>query len=138
MWRMILVALLLAGCAQLPPTAVDIQGKKFESVPDKSIIYVVRTPMDSNEVSGLSLDDRGQITTYNRTYYRWEVPPGTHRVAGIGRANESVTLTTAPGKIYFLEHTVRGNPRMGATFTSLRQIGEQEGRALVTQSQAVP
>jgi hypothetical protein len=138
MWRILLTALLLAGCAQVPPSAADIQAKKFESVPDQSIIYVVRTPMDSNEVSGLSLDGRGQITTYRGTYYRWEVAPGTHRVAGIGRANESVTLTTAPGRIYFLEHSVRGTPLTGATITSLRQIGEQEGRALVTQSQAVP
>lgn len=139
MWRILLTVLLLAGCAdlQLPPSPQDIQGKKFESVPDKSVIYIVRTRMDSNEVSGLSLDDRGQISTFRATYYRWEVAPGAHRVAGIGRANESVTLTTAPGKIYFLEHTVLGSPRMGATSTWLRQIGDAEGRTLVMNSKSL-
>jgi hypothetical protein len=134
---LLLIALFLSGCAdlQLPPSPADIQAKKFEAVPGTSVIYIVRNAMDSNETSGLSLDDRAQITTFRRSYYRWEVAPGTHRIAGIGRANEVVTLTTAPGKIYFLEHNVQGNPRMGATFTSLRQIDEQQGRALVLRSQ---
>jgi hypothetical protein len=86
-------------------------------------------------MSGLSLDDREQITTLWGTYYRWEVPPGTHRVTGMGRANESVTLATTAGSVYFVEHTVRGNPRSGATSTALRQVDEQYGRRAVQQSQ---
>jgi len=135
MWRILLSALLLAGCAQLPPTPQDIQAKTFTSVPDKAVIYIVRTPMDSYEASGLSLDDGAPITTHPGTYYRWEVTPGRHRVAGFAAANESVTLTTAPGQLYFLEHTVIGTLRSGAQNTFLRQIGEHEGRALVMRAQ---
>jgi hypothetical protein len=76
-----------------------------------------------------------QFATLAGTYYRWEVAPGAHRVAGFASASESVTLTTAPGGIYFLEHTVLGNPRDGAQITRLRQIGAPEGRALVARSQ---
>jgi len=135
MWRILLTALVLAGCVQLPPSPEDLRAKKFESLPDKSVIYIVRAAMDSYEASGLALDDRAQITTYGGTNYRWEVAPGTHRIAGIAAANESVTLSTAPGRIYFLEHTVLGTPRSGPQFTNLRQIGEQEGRTLVVRSQ---
>ena len=135
MWRILLTALLLAGCAQLPPSPQDLQAQKFEPAPGMAAIYIVRTPMDSQEMSGLSLDDRAQITTFYGTYYRWEVAPGTHRVAGIGRAGESVTLTAAAGRVYFLEHTVIGNRRSGVSNTSLRQIDEQHGRRLVQQSQ---
>ena len=135
MWRILLTALLLAGCAQLPPSPQDIQAKRFEPLPDKVAIYVVRTPMDSREASGLILDDSAQITTHPRTYYRWEVTPGLHRVAGFASAHESVTLTTAAGKIYFLEHTVIGTRRSGPQYTSLRQIDERDGRALVMQAQ---
>lgn len=137
MWRLLIPALLLAGCAQLPPSPADLQAKKFEALPSKSVIYIVRTPMDSQETSGLSLDGRGQISTFQRTYYRWEVEPGTHRVAGMGWANEEVTLTTAPGKLYFLQHTVLGDRRSGAQNTRLKQIGEEEGRALVAHSQSL-
>lgn len=135
MWRMLVPALLLAGCVQLPPTAADIQAKRFESIPGKSVIYVARTPKDSLESSGLALDYDLQITTHPGTYYRWEVAPGTHRVAGFGVGTELVTLTTEPGKIYFLEHTVLGHWRSGPQATWLKQIGEQDGRALVVQAE---
>src|SRR5215813_13198643 len=91
MWRVFSIALLLAGCAQLPQTQADIQAKRFESVAGKSVIYVVRTPMDSWEPSSLLLDSSAQVTTHRGTYYRWEVAPGTHRIAGMGAAVESVT-----------------------------------------------
>lgn len=135
MWRMLVIALLLAGCEQLPPSPADIQAKRFESVPDKSVIYIVRTPMDSQESSGLSLDDLGPVTMLPGTYYRWEVAPGKHRVAGYGMAQESVTLATAPGKIYFLQHSVFGRPRTGPVMTRLQQISEQDGRAMVTRAE---
>lgn len=136
MWRMLVPALLLAGCAQLPPSPQDIQAKRFEAVPGKAVIYVVRTPMDSKEMSGLALGDGQQISTQWGTYYRWEVAPGTHRVAGVGSGVDSVALTTAPGRIYFLEHTVVGDPDDGGVqLTALREIGDQAGRNLVMRSQ---
>ena len=92
--------------------------------------------MDSSEASGLMLDGVGQLTTYRGTYYRWEVAPGTHRVAGFGSAVESVTLTTTPGRIYFLEHTVLGDKDDGGVqFTALREISDQAGRNLVMRAQ---
>ena len=135
MWRIVLTALLLAGCVQLPPSPQDLQAKKFDPVPGRAVIYIVRTPMDSREASGLALDDSAQITTLGGTYYRWEVAPGAHRIAGLAAANESITLTVAAGNIYFLEHTVRGTERSGPQLTSLRQINEQNGRALVRRAQ---
>ena len=131
----LLAALLAAGCAQLPPDPEYLRDTTFDTLPDRSVIYVVRTPLDSRESSGLVLDERVQFATLAGTYSRWEVAPGTHRVAGFASASESVTLTTAPGGIYFLEHTVRGNPRDGVLLTSLRQIGAREGRALLARSQ---
>jgi hypothetical protein len=136
MSRIVLIAfaLLLAGCVQLPLTAADIQAKRFEVPSGKAVIYIVRTPMDSFEASGLSLGDSALITTNPGTYYRWEVAPGTQHVAGFAGANETITLTTAPGKIYFLEHTVRGTLRSGVQSTWIRQIDERTGRALVSRS----
>lgn len=134
MWRVLLV-LLIAGCAQLPPTPQDIQAKKFESVADKAVIYIVRTPMDSHEGGEISLDDNAQITTYAGTYYRWEVAPGRHRIAGYTGQAGLVQLDAQAGKIYFVQHTVQGSRRSGWQFTNLRQISEQDGRKLVMQSQ---
>jgi len=133
MRTMLIAALLLAGCAQLPPSAEDIQAKKFQVPSDRSAVYIVRTPMDSPEHGGLSLDN-SSIATHRGTYYRWEVAPGTHRVGGF--LVDSMTLTTAPGRIYFVEHTVIGDPDDGGVQNvRLREIGEQAGRRLVMNSQ---
>jgi hypothetical protein len=136
MWRILLIPIFMvvAGCAQIPPSPQEIQAKKFESVPGKAVIYIVRTALDSQEASGLLLGESGQITTLPGTFYRWEVAPGVHRVAGYAGASESITLAAQAGKSYFLEHTVGGTLRSGPQSTSLRQIGERDGRMLVSRS----
>ena len=134
MWRILLV-LLIAGCAQLPSTPQDIQAKKFESVADKAVIYIVRTPMDSHEAGTIQLDDNAQITTFSGTYYRWEVAPGLHRIAGYAGESGLVQINAQAGKIYFVRQTVGGTRRSGWMLTNVQQIGEQEGRKLVMQSQ---
>lgn len=130
-----LIALLLAGCVQLPPTPQDIQAKKFEIVPDKAAVYIVRTSMDSQEVGSLLLDDVASLTTFRGTYYRWEVAPGKHHIAGFGQQSAAITLDVEARKIYFVEHTVFGSPRTGAAFTFLTRINAQKGRALVSDSE---
>lgn len=134
MWRILLV-LLIAGCAQLPPSPQDIQAKKFEPVADKAVIYIVRTPMDSYEAGMISLDDHAQITTFYGTYYRWEVAPGPHRIAGYAGETGLVGINAQAGKIYFIRHTIRGTQRSGWQYSNLQQIGEQDGRRLVMESQ---
>jgi hypothetical protein len=133
-----LAALFLAGCVQLPPTPQDLQAKRFEPVAGQSVIYLVRTPLDSSEPQSLMLDEHATVATLPGTYFRWEVPPGRHHVQGYGFGGESVTLTTEPGRIYFLEHTVIGDPHDGGVqLTSLRRVDEQYGRKLVLRSQLV-
>ena len=136
MWRTLIPTLLLAGCAQLPPPPGDADAKRFESIRDKSVIYIVRQPVDSQEGRTLTLDNQAMITTWKKTYYRWEVAPGTHRIAGFGGATESLTLTTAPGRIYFVQHTVLADLQwMGARLAALKEIDDQSGRNLVSQGQ---
>ncbi len=138
MRTVLLIAAVLAGCAQLPPTPADIQAKRFEVPPGKAVIYVVRTLLDSRESSGLVLEKGGLVMTLPGTYYRWEVDPGMHRVDGFGVGTESVTLQAVAGQIYFLEHTVVGDRRSGPQLTWLERIGDAEGRALVEKSELRP
>ncbi len=135
MWRGLFIAMLLAGCVQLPPSPQDIQAKKFESVPGKAVIYIVRSKVDSVFGGTLWLGDRAQITTYAGTYYRWEVTPGSHRIAGYAPSNASITLQTEAGKVYFVQHTVFGDLRAGPLVSFLQHIHERDGRVLVAQAQ---
>jgi hypothetical protein len=138
MFRAFLSVLFLAGCVQLPPAPQDLEAKRFEPVPGQSLIYVVRTPLDSSEPQTLMLNERVTAATLPGSYFRWEVPPGRQHIEAFGFGSESLTLTTEPGGIYFLEHTVIGDPQDGGVLlTSLRQVDDQYGRRLVARSQMV-
>jgi hypothetical protein len=136
--RLLLPIFVLLGGLALAPSyghAADKQAAPIESVPDKAVIYIVRQPMDSWEAGMISLDDNQQITTHRGTYYRWEVAPGPHRIAGYAGASGSVKLSTEPGKIYFVRHTVITGRPSGSVTTQLRQISDKEGQKLVGQLQ---
>lgn len=139
MLRILSVALVLAiaGCAQLPPTPQDIQAKQFQSLPDKAVIYIVRQRMDSWHPGTLLLDDRDTITTYRHTYYRWEVDPGPHRIAGFAPDGASISFTPEAGKIYFVRHTVLGPWRSSAIASYLERINEKDGREIVSMGQSL-
>ena len=141
MWRILLLSIMVAGCAQLPPTPQDIQAKKFESVADKAVIYLVRDHPDFNDAPAtVSLDNLGMVTTYPGTYYRWEAAPGARRIAGYAADSGSITLHTEPGKIYFVQQRVTPLTmlRSRQPQSHFTPIPEGNGRAVVMRSQLVP
>lgn len=129
--------ILLAGCVQLPPSPQDIDAKRFAAVPEKAVIYLVRTPMDGPVTGPVTLEAEGggMITTHPRTYYRWEVTPGKLRIAAMYASVANITFQTQPGRIYFVEQTVTGSRRSGTQMQFLVQIDENRGRMLVSNSQ---
>lgn len=136
MWRGLLAAMLLVGCAQLPPSPQDLQAKKFEAVPGKAVIYIVRNQPDLSPHHGtLTLDDVGMITTFPGTYYRWEVAPGSHRVASYAIGTASVAFQAEAGRIYFVQNKVGGY--RSATDVFLEVIPERDGRAMVARAQLI-
>ncbi len=138
MWRVLLiaVAMAVAGCAQLPPSPQEIQAKRFQSVPDKSVIYVVRSHPDLRDMPApLVLGDRGGVTTYPGTFTRWEVDPGTHRIAGLAGDSGQITLNTQAGRIYYVRQMVTG---WRSPSSSLQLVNEQHGQAVAMRGTLIP
>jgi hypothetical protein len=131
MRRITLITLVLGACMQLPPSPQDTQTRKIEGIPGKAVIYIVRDRRDSREVAGLLLDYAAPITIHPRSYYRWEVAPGTHHVTGFAASNVSVMLNAEAGKVYYLRQTVMGTRRSGPQYTDLQQINEKEAHSLL-------
>ena len=78
----ILIAIFLAGCTQLPLTPADIQARKFEAVPGKAVVYIVRDSPDFIDAPAtIWLGDESTVTIYPGTYYRWETAPGANRIS---------------------------------------------------------
>jgi hypothetical protein len=130
---MIVLTLALAGCQQLPLTPEDIQARKFEAVPDKAVIYLVRDDPDSSEAeAAISLGDTVRLRTYPGTYYRWEVPPGTHRIMSFGGDTGQIGVQAERGKIYFVQQRVAGMRLAPDSIFEL--VSEAQGRAVVLRS----
>lgn len=130
------VALMCAACTPLPPSPADLQAKKFEALPDRAVIYIVRgEPGLNQEGATLLLDDTVMITTYPGTYYRWEVAPGRHHVAGYASDSGNISVNVAQGRIYFVQQWVSFG--MLGPRSRFSQVPQNEGRAVVMQSELV-
>ena len=137
MSRVLLFLLVLAGCAPLPPSPQDIEAKRFEQVPGKAVIYLVRTDPDfSREVATVMLDDNMMGSTYPGTYFRWVVEPGRHQIRGYAGDAGSFVLDAGPDRMYFIQQSVS---RMfhGFAQSFFRPLPEPHGRAAVMRAELV-
>lgn len=99
-----------------------------------AVIYLVRDYPDFTEVqASVHLDDAVALKTYPGTYYRWEVPPGEHRIRGAAFDTGSIRVVTEPGNLYFVQQRVTrffmGNPN-----SYFQVVPEPAGRAVVMRS----
>lgn len=130
------MALLVAACAQIPPSSQEIADKKMEPVPGKAVVYIVQPYGGlAQYAAGLTFDDGPlQITTYPSTFYRWVTTPGTHTIESTeGNLNASIKLQVEAGKIYYVQHSVNGF-RGSTTDAWLQKIDDKPGRQMVTTS----
>jgi hypothetical protein len=127
------VALILAACAQIPPSPQEIEAKKFETVPDRAVVYIVQGAVGPTLAVGLALDDNTEITTWTGTFYRWVVAPGAHRIQNTAPLNASIKLQLEAGKIYFVEQWANG--WRGSVLNSrLNMLDDGTGRQMVRTS----
>lgn len=131
MRRVLLILLLLAGCQQLPLTPADIEARKFETVPGKAVIYLVRDTADFSDAETPVLLGNVQVNTDSGTYFRWVVPAGKHTIKGFGGDSGAITVEVEAGKIYFVQQSVAGTRVPASNFQT---IGEAAGRGVVSRS----
>ena len=138
--RLALAALIVgvAACAgwQRPPSRGDIDAKRFETVPDKAVIYLFRTQPDlTRDGASIMLDDRMLGTTYPGTYFRLELAPGQHRIAGFSGDSGNFEFIAEPGRLYFIEQSVMRF--IGPDRSLFRRVSEDRGRQSVLRSELI-
>jgi hypothetical protein len=134
---LLLIVFVLAGCAPLPPSPQDIEAKRFEPVPGKAVIYLVRESPDiSREVATVMLDDTMMGSTYPGTYFRWVVEPGRHRIRGFAGDAGAIDIDVFADRIYYVQQSyTRGFTGFGQSF--FRHIPEWLGRSAILRSELV-
>jgi hypothetical protein len=120
----------LSACTPLPPLPGDAAAKRFESVPDRAVIYLVRHPLDSIVPTSILLDDEMIGSTYKGTYIRMVVPAGPYRIAGMAGDSASIRVQAERGQLYFInQRTWETRRSLGGSAFQL--VDPQYGRSLV-------
>jgi hypothetical protein len=131
---LVLVAVLLGGCASVPMASMeaDSRAKTFSVPADKSLIYVYRNEAMGGAVA-MTVALNGKLAGQSgpKTYFMFEVEPGTHELSSLAENQSSVKIVTLPGRAYYVWQEVKMGlfqPR-----TSLQEVDERTGKAGVSE-----
>ena len=118
MWRILLLALALGGCASTPQATPerDAEAKQFIARPDAATIYVYRddfpTAQMATDDTALYVDGRLIGATLPKTFFRFDVRAGEHLLHGYGYDQGTLKMDTRSGEIYFVSlQSTGGNSR---------------------------
>ena len=100
-----LFALFVSACASVPKASHenDQEAKKFQPLPDKSVIYIYRDEAFGGAVRMDILIDGfllGEMRS--KSYMRAIVKPGSHIVTSRSENSSQLPVTTEAGKIYYV------------------------------------
>jgi len=126
--------LLMSGCASVSMMTADedARGKTFTPPKDKANIYLYR-----NETFGaaikmpVSVNGKLAGQTASKTYFLWQVSPGTYDVSSVTENTSTVKLMVEAGKNYFVWQEVKMGLLMARS--ELKQVDEGAGRAGVAE-----
>jgi hypothetical protein len=134
-----LMILCCLGCARTPMAAPhqDAAAKTFAAVPGKAVVYVYRS-----EVLGTALkfqvfaDQQYLGETVTRSYLRFELEPGEHKIISRGSSKEAeLALQAEPGKVYYIWQEMKMGMWLGGS--KLHLMPEDKGQAGVGQCSLV-
>lgn len=130
---LVLLLLLLTACAARPPSAADLEAKRFAPLADKAVVYLYRRYPDfSDRPASFTLDGQFHGSTYPGTYYRLELAPGVHRIGGFASDAGAMQFQVEAGRLYFVRQIV-GRMLFDQSFFAL--VNEHEGRDGVLRSE---
>ena len=104
---LVVLACCLAACITREPSPQEVRSKQFEAVAGMSVVYLYRDRVDfTSSPASFTLDEQHQGATYRGTYFRLEMAPGKHRIAGFAADIGHLDFITEAGRIYFIRHSV--------------------------------
>lgn len=91
--------------APIPSAAIEADAKRFEPVPDKLTIYLVRKRWgDAANLVRISSSGASAVDTVPESFARWRLPAGSHRLTVTWpEGSASLDVTGAAGEVVFIE-----------------------------------
>ena len=120
----IVLAMVLAGCAGTSKYMVKSEPPKAGPSPDKSVVYFLR-PSSMGFAINFQIWDRDRLIGLSqaKSYFAYLCNPGRHLFIGIAENKVAVDADLAPGKSYYIVT----EPRMGGWKARLAMIPVTKG-----------
>lgn len=128
----VVTAALLSACASVPmaSTSEDQSAKSFIVPQGQSNIYVYRSETLGAAVKmPVAIDGRLAGDTAAKTFILKTVEPGEHTIVSKTENDATLTITTEPGKNYFIWQEVKMG--MWVARSKLHLVDEQKGEQAV-------
>lgn len=125
---------LVSGCASVPMSSIedDTKAKAFTAPAGKSNIYVYRNESFGGGIPiTLSLDGKVAGQTGPKTYFMWEVEPGTREIASIAENTSTLKLNAEAGKSYYVWQEVKMGMWMARSL--LQEVDAETGKSGVAE-----
>ena len=134
----VLAVALLSGCASVPMSGAedDTRAKSFAVPPGKANIYVYRNEtMGAAITMPVSLDGKIAGKTASKTYFLFQVDPGSHSVASHTENTSTVKVDAQSGRNYFVWQEVKmGTFQAGS---ALKLVDDATGKAAIMECKRI-
>jgi hypothetical protein len=132
---LVLMVLLVAGCASVPMALVeqDTKAKDFSPPPNKASLYVYRSEILIGAAIPMSVVLNGKPLgqTGPQTYFRIDLSPGPYTIESFAQNRSTLSVDVVAGKDYYVLQDV------GMGRSVLRQVDEAIGRTGVLHSKLI-
>jgi hypothetical protein len=135
---LIMLAVLLSGCASVPMGSADLdaKAKEFAASKDTGALYIYR-----NETFGaaipltVSLNGKTLGQTASKTYYWFKLLPGKYTVQSLAEDTSTIDVNVEAGRSHFVWQEVKMG--MWAARSLVQEVDEATGRAGVSESKLI-
>ncbi len=135
---LIVLSLLLTGCASVPMASSDLdtKAKTFNPSPDKASLYIYRNENFGGAIP-MSVDVNGRILgdTAAKTYFHLDLLPGKYEIQSHSENTSLLEVNAEAGNNYFIWQEIKMGVWMARS--SLQLVDEAKGKEGVKESKLI-
>jgi len=124
----VLIVATLSGCASVPMESIekDAQAKKFVIDSSKANIYLYRNETFGGAIAmPVALDGKVAGKTGPKTFFHWQVKPGTHEISSLTENTAKITIDTQAGQNHYVWQEVKMG--MWTARSVLHEVSPEKG-----------
>lgn len=132
------VLILLSACASVPMESLekDSRAKEFMVDPAKANIYLYRNENFGGAIAiNVTLDGKVAGKTAAKTFFLWQVEPGTHEIASLSENTSKISIDAKAGTNSYIWQEIKMG--MWTAGSQLHEVTEEEGKKAINECKLI-